>query len=144
MFLERAIHAFIWSQGFSNHVLICVYYFGSLVFRTSHTCITLRAEEDRWASARRVYMYLSVPNFSNHVLICVFQPRRVLIRVYCFGSRVFRTSHYDMPCSLSCPFLLNFSNRYFDSRIVRTSHTCVLPFRFQLRLYMRLLFRLTR
>ena len=57
--------------------------------------------EDRRASARRVYMYLSVPNFSNHVLICVFQLRRVLIRVYCFGSRVYRTRNHDMPCSLS-------------------------------------------
>ena len=44
------------------------------------------------------------------------------------------------------PFLFNFSNRYFGSRhVFRTSHTCVLPFHsqlFQLRFYIRLLFRL--
>ena len=44
VFLELAIHAFIRSQGFSNRVLICVYYFGWLVFRMSHTSIQIRSQ----------------------------------------------------------------------------------------------------
>ena len=39
VFLERAIHAFIRFQLFHATAFLYVYYFGSRVFRTSHTCI---------------------------------------------------------------------------------------------------------
>ena len=39
VFLERPIHAFICFQLFQPRSYLYVYYFGSRVFRTSHTCI---------------------------------------------------------------------------------------------------------
>ena len=113
MFLERAIHAFIWSQGFSNHVLICVYYSGSLVFRTSHSYITLRAEALRssWISPD-LSRKIEGPLLAGYT--CIYQfPTFPTTFLYAFSNRV------------ACLFAFIVSARVF---LEQTIMTCLVPF----------------
>ena len=141
VFLERAIHAFIWSQGFSNRVLICVYYFGSLdfrtsdaciypsptfptaflnayyfgslVFRTSHTCIALRAEALRSSSiSPDLARKIEGPLLAGYT--CIYQfPTFPTTFLYAFSNRV------------ACLFAFIVSARVFIERAIMT---CLVPF----------------
>ena len=79
LFLERVIHAFIRSKTFPTAFLYA-YYFGSLVFRTSHTCIYsfsrlfqprsyMRIISARLFLQQAIHAFIRSQDFSNRVLI---------------------------------------------------------------------------
>ena len=115
VFLERAIHAFIRFQLFQPRAYMRIT-LACVFLERAITCI-----------------YLFPTQFSHCVArLCAF----------IVSARVF----LERAIHAFFPFLFNFSNCYFGLRhVFKTSHTCVIPFRsqlFQLRCYIRLLFRL--